>query len=48
MKDENEEKGVVQGDDEALSLITGCRVYYVWYSLILHPCGGVIHASFSL
>ena len=42
MKDENEEKGVVQGDDEALSLITGCRVYYVWYSLILHPSSFIL------
>lgn len=33
-------KGVVQGDDEALSLIAGCRVYYVWYSLDRPPCEG--------
>ena len=33
-------KGVVQGDDEALSLIVGCRVYYAWYSLDRPPCDG--------
>ena len=32
--------GVVQVDDEVLSLITGCRVYYVWYPLERPPCEG--------
>ena len=33
-------KGLVQGDDTSLVLITGCRVYYVWYSLDRPPCEG--------
>lgn len=33
-------KGLVQGDNDSLSLITGCRVYYVWYSLDRPPCEG--------
>ncbi len=33
-------KGVVQADDDVLSLITGCRVYYVWYSPEQPPCEG--------
>jgi hypothetical protein len=33
-------KGVAQGDNDSLSLITGCRVYYVWYSLERPPCEG--------
>ena len=33
-------KGLVQGDNDSLSLITGCRVYYVWYSLDQPPCEG--------
>ena len=33
-------KGLVQGDDASLALITGCRVYYVWYSLDRLPCEG--------
>ena len=33
-------KGLVQGDNESLSLITGCRVYYVWYSSDRPPCEG--------
>ena len=33
-------KGVVQGDDDSLSPITGCRVYYVWYSPDRPPCEG--------
>ena len=33
-------KGLIQGDDTSLALITGCRVYYVWYSLDRPPCDG--------
>ena len=33
-------KGVIKGDDETSSLITGCRVYYVWYPLDAPPCEG--------
>jgi hypothetical protein len=33
-------KGLVQGDNDSLSLITGCRVHYVWYSLDQPPCEG--------
>ncbi len=33
-------RGVVQVDDEVLSLITGCRVYYVWYPPEQPPCEG--------
>ncbi len=33
-------KGIVQGDDESLSRLTGCRVYYVWYPLDAPPCEG--------
>jgi hypothetical protein len=32
--------GLVQGDDASNSLITGCRVYYVWYPLDQPPCDG--------
>ncbi|MCD6294762.1 MAG: hypothetical protein J7M20_07530 [Deltaproteobacteria bacterium] len=31
-------KGLIQGDDA--SIITGCRVHYVWYSLDRPPCEG--------
>ena len=33
-------KGLIQGDDTSLALITGCRVYYAWYSLDRPPCEG--------
>jgi len=33
-------KGLIQGDDASLAIITGCRVYYVWYSLDRPPCEG--------
>ena len=33
-------KGVVQGEEGLSPLITGCRVYYVWYSLDRPPCEG--------
>ena len=33
-------KGLVQGDAGALSQITGCRVYYVWYPVKQPPCEG--------
>lgn len=33
-------KGLVQGDDDSIPLITGCRVYYVWYSPDRPPCEG--------
>ena len=33
-------KGLIQGDDDSLSPITGCRVYYVWYSPDRLPCEG--------
>jgi len=33
-------KGLVQGDKTSWSLITGCRVYYVWYPLDQPPCEG--------
>jgi hypothetical protein len=33
-------KGLVQGDNDSLTLITGCRVYYVWYSPDRPPCEG--------
>jgi hypothetical protein len=33
-------KGLVRGDKTSRSLITGCRVYYVWYSLDQPPCEG--------
>ncbi|MCG6878161.1 MAG: hypothetical protein LJE96_03275 [Deltaproteobacteria bacterium] len=33
-------KGPVQGEDASLSRTTGCRVYYVWYSLEAPPCEG--------
>ncbi len=32
--------GQVQGDDESLSRIAGCRVYYVWYPMDAPPCEG--------
>ncbi len=33
-------KGLIQGDDASLAIITGCRVHYVWYSLDRPPCEG--------
>ncbi len=33
-------KGLVQGDDDSIPLITGYRVYYVWYSPDRPPCEG--------
>jgi len=33
-------KGLVQGDDASPSRTTGCRIYYVWYSLEAPPCEG--------
>ncbi|MBW2707904.1 MAG: hypothetical protein JRD04_01250 [Deltaproteobacteria bacterium] len=33
-------KGLIQGDDASRALTTGCRVYYVWYSLDRPPCEG--------
>jgi hypothetical protein len=32
--------GLVQGGDDSLSLITGCRVHYIWYSSDQPPCEG--------
>ena len=32
--------GLVEEDDASLSRATGCRVYYVWYSLDAPPCEG--------
>ena len=33
-------EGLVQGDKASLSQTTGCRIYYVWYSLATPPCEG--------
>ncbi len=33
-------KGLIRGDKPSRSLITGCRVYYVWYPLDQPPCEG--------
>ena len=33
-------KGLIQGDDKSPSLITACRVYYVWYAMDRPPCEG--------
>ena len=32
--------GLIRGDKPSRALITGCRVYYVWYSLDQPPCEG--------